>query len=620
MLRKLGARALAGARACKWGLVVTVLTAALFIGVLAATGGRGAGSDGYYTWLWARSITFDHDIDFSNDYAICGDPAWKNLDRGTGHRDNPFYVGPSVIWVPVLWFEKTVHRFPPTATTQERLACHGYLTNATLAVSTVVGALTVWLMYLAARRWAGDGPAALAAALLGLTSPLPAYAVIMPSYSHGYDAFFAALTVLTALRAWERPRSVLRWAVAGACVGIGLLQRPVSVLYGIVPGVLAIQALWRQPGRLAVAVAALGMPAVALGLVPQVLIYRYLYGTLWAGAPHGRFFMQYGHAHPWLLLFAPHGGLFYQCPAIWLAVLGAVMAVRTPGKRLLVAVLFVACCATVWLSAASIDWTGSGTFGARRLTSMLPLVSLPMGLALVRIGKWLRRRPGRAMVLLGAAVATPLAFTTLGGAYALHTGRMPTDIPNSQAVLYGVGDESAWSLLDEHVGDVAVLPAGLFFRLRYGVPMTSLRDATEPIYYRNYRTMEMGPHDVDLMHGHHAHLVTGFEPKDDGMRMVNDRATVVFAAQWPYATSIAVRAHASEPCKLRIGRGGPFGMRTWYGDFMVGPTESTTPVTIPPGGFDSGIMEIVIEKLSGTGEVTVSWLSFDDTNKYPPPL
>jgi len=401
---------------------------------------------------------------------------------------------------------------------------------------------------------------------------------------------------------------------------VGLLQRPVSVLYGIVPGVLAIQALWRQWGRLALALVALGVPAVVLGLLPQVLIYKYLYGTLWAGAPHGRFFMQYGHAHPWLLLFAPHGGLFYQCPAIWFAVLGAVMAVRTRGKRLLVAVLFVACCATVWLSAASIDWTGSGTFGARRLTSMLPLVALPMGLALARIGKWLRRRPGRALVPLGVAVATPLAFTALGGAYGLHTGRVPTDTALPQAVLYGAGEEAGWSLLDEHVGDVAVLPAGLFFRLRYGVPMTSLRDATEPIYYRDYRTMAMGPHDVDLMHGHHAHLVTGMAPQDDGMRMLADHASVVFAAQWPFATSIAVRAHASEPCKLRIGRGGPLGLRTWFGDFMVGPAETTTPVPIPPGGFDSGIMEIVIDKLSGTGEVIVSWLSLDDTNKYPPPL
>src|ERR1039458_1900074 len=97
-------RALRGVHASRWGVVVTLASSALFLWMF-STGpyARNAGrSDGYYTWLFARSIAYDHDIDFTNDYALCGDPAAKGILRGTHHPDNPFYIGPSIAWVPVL--------------------------------------------------------------------------------------------------------------------------------------------------------------------------------------------------------------------------------------------------------------------------------------------------------------------------------------------------------------------------------------------------------------------------------------------------------------------------------------------------------------------------------------
>ena len=68
-----------------------------------ATGGR-IGGDGFYSWIFARSIALDGDMHFANDYALCGDPWHVGADEG-GHRPaNPFYVGMSLIWAPVLDF------------------------------------------------------------------------------------------------------------------------------------------------------------------------------------------------------------------------------------------------------------------------------------------------------------------------------------------------------------------------------------------------------------------------------------------------------------------------------------------------------------------------------------
>ncbi|HEX3344875.1 MAG TPA: hypothetical protein VHS09_09900, partial [Polyangiaceae bacterium] len=182
-VRSLVGRALRGAHGSRWGLLVTVTAYALFLWMF-STGpyARNAGSDGYYTWLYARSIAFDHDIDFTNDYALCGDPQGKNLLRGTSHPDNPFYIGPSIVWVPVLSVVRHVVPVPVNAPEPERLACYGPLTANTLGVGPLLGALAIGLMYRLGRRHAGDGAAALAAGLLGFGTTLPAYAAMVASY------------------------------------------------------------------------------------------------------------------------------------------------------------------------------------------------------------------------------------------------------------------------------------------------------------------------------------------------------------------------------------------------------------------------------------------------------
>jgi 4-amino-4-deoxy-L-arabinose transferase-like glycosyltransferase len=612
-------RALRGAYASRWGLVLFAVSYALFLWMF-STGpyARNAGSDGFYTWLYARSIVYDHDIDFTNDYALCGDNQGKNVLRGTSHPDNPFYIGPSVTWVPVLAGLRLVIPIPPDAPEPERLACYGPLTANTLGVGPLLGALAIWLMYRVARRHADDGPAALAAGLLGLCTTLPAYAAMVASYSHVHDTFWAAVTMITAVRASERPRAVGRWALAGVAVGVGLLQRPVSVLFGLVPAVLAIAALRREPRRLALALAALGAAAVVFGAVPQMLVYKYLYGTFWAGAPHGRFYMQYGHAHPWLVLFAPHGGLLFTAPVAWLALPGAIAGVRARKTRVYVLALVAACAAVTWISAAPIDWHGSGTFGARRLTSLLPLLAPMVAIAVARGHRWLRARPSRATTALAVALLAPVAFSILGASYGL--GRdVSTEEGTSQAGLYGAGDRVSWGVLDDRVGDLSILPAELVFHLRYGLRMNAFRDATEPLYDRNYRTMQWGNHEIDLTHDAHGNLTTDFRSEDDGRHMTGTRATFVFAAQWPYATQMLVRLLANPATAVHIGRGTPLGVR-WYGTRLAEPTETTFALPIPEGGFDSGILEIVFQRADVTGDVRVSWIDFQDATVYPAPL
>ena len=604
-------------RSARWGILATLVALLIFLHLFAERHQTGTSSDGYYTWLFARSLVYDHDIDFTNDYALCGDPHHKGVLRGTNHPDNPFYVGPSVTWAPVLWVLRATKHISQTEPESVRLACQGVLPVETLLVAPFLGALTVWLLYRIARRYGGDGVAALCAALLGMGTPLLANAAIMVSYTHVYDAFWAAVAILAALRASERP-TLARWSLTGIAVGLDLLQRPVSVLYGVVPLALAITGA-RAPllRRIVGPLLGLALGVAFFGVLPQVLVYKYLYGHYWIGAPHGRFYMQYGHAHPWLLLFAPHGGLFFTSPVAWLAVPGLAVGLRDPRTRVLMASSLVAIAATVWLSSAALDWDASWTFGARRLTSVVGLLAAPTALALGRMERWLRARPARAVTAIAVSSCAAVAFATAGGTFAVATGVAPGDRGLSQAELYGSGARVAWGWVDR-VGDLAILPAEMIFHLRYGLAMHAFRAATEPDYQRDYRTMTRPDTDFDLRK--HLDQVTGFDKRGDDLVMTDKRATFVLTTGWPFATDVIVKASATPATELRLGRRTLTGT-VWYGapsTFHQG--VHAEKYAIPAGGFDSGLLELVFERADTGGEVVVESIRIEDDAQYAPPL
>ncbi len=611
---------LALVRRSKWTVLVSLATYCLLSTLYTETLiAHEPGSDGFYTWLYTRSLVHDHDIDFTNDYALCGDKYGHNVDRGTGHPDNAFYIGPSVIWAPILWTLEHLEPAAPTDPPEVKNACTGPLVMKTLGVAPWLAALSVFVMARLARRFVGDGCAALTAGLLGLCTSLPAYAAIMVGYAHVHDTFWAAMMMLASVRAAERPLSVPRWALVGLTAGILMLQRPPSVLLAIVPVTLACATLLRarspKIGRLAVVLVVMGVGMFFFGALPQMLVYRYLYGAAVGGFRHGSYYMQYGHAHPWLVLFSPHGGLFFNAPVAWLGVAGLVVGLRQRNARVITAATLVACAAAVWLSSAALDWHSSGTFGARRLTALLPLFAIPTAIALAAAMRWLKTKPNRVYTMLALCVLVPSAFTVLGEAKGVGLGRVTTERGMTQGELYGVGAQIAWETMDEKVGDLAILPAEIVFAERYGVSRHTFRDATEPMYIRNHDTLAWAVTSIDLRAHMRKGLVTGVEQQDGGLRIVSHNASIVFAAQWPFATRFVLRAHSGVATRLRFGFGKLFGVR-WFGDAALEGAQ--TAVDIPPGEFDSGIVELVIDCQDLSANVMLESLKIDDTTVYAP--
>jgi hypothetical protein len=630
-----------------WGLLATLIALLLFVLTYAATPAAGnPESDGHYMWLYARSLAYDGDINFSNDYKICGDPGNKGVDRGGGKPDNPFYVGPSVIWVPALWIVRPFARFPSGEKEALTQACRGPITRAVLYTGPLLGSLTVLCLYFIGRRWASARTAALGAVLLGMGTSVVAYACVYPSFSHVYDTFWTALLVLVSLRAAtselpaiqsridfsERETVVkdiryARWAMVGLVFGVCILQRPVGIALGAIPVALAIDRYafpvrhksrsprWRA---LAISLALIAAGGLAFGVIPQGEIYKSLYAKFWAGAPAGRYFMQFGHAHPLLVLFAPHGGLFYQTPIVWLPVLGLPVALRHRATRAYAIGALLSSALLVYISGAAVDWDSSGTFGCRRLCSLIGVLAPLAAMALTRIALFLRK-PNRAQLALGCAVAAPVIFMTIGGAHGLYTGRLAY-LGMTQEQAYGGSVAEGFALLDRYVGDLSILPAEMFWALRYRVPMRTFRDGTEAHYIRNYRNMDFLWTDVPILEPRFRLLTPGFSPFEEGLMMVRSKARVVFTAQWPHATHMRLRVRAEVPTTLRVGSSKLLST-TWYEDVAVASAEPQTKrLPVPPGAFDSGVNELEFSCPDSSARIVVSLLGFDDDTKYLPPI
>ena len=177
---------------------------------------RGADEIEYYSYL--RSLVFDHDLEFGNEYAHFRDRDPEGLagfsatflDRRepvTGRHINFAPLGTALLWSPFYLAAHAlvlVARAAGVAVDADGFSAP-YVAAACYA-SWLYGGLGLLLIHDALRRFAAvpDADAGWAAAALLWASPLLYYMTIAPGFSHAASVFAVAALVWTTL--WARPR------------------------------------------------------------------------------------------------------------------------------------------------------------------------------------------------------------------------------------------------------------------------------------------------------------------------------------------------------------------------------------------------------------------------------
>ena len=522
-----------------------VLTALFTVGLaLQLQLGARLQSDGFYYFAYLRSLVFDHDVNFMNDYRMLGlgDKTYLFQPTATGHAESAWTIGPAIVWSP---FFAVGH----LAATRLRASGVDVATDGTsypyrqaiCVASLFYGLLGCWFAY---RLTLLFFPAPLAAPAVVLTvagSFMLWYLVKEPSMTHATS--MASVAGFTWLWAATRERRTLgSWALLGVLAGLMALIRWQNLLFALLPGLDAARILWQterdRDGR-ALRETLAGCAAFLLcalaGFLPQMLAWQAMYGSPIARSPVGPQ-IRWTDPHLVDILWSARNGLFSTTPILYVCAIG--LLAFTAGRPAAGLPMLAAVAVMIYFNACIQDWWGSAGFGGRRFDGLIPILCVGLAAFIESAGRLVRRHATAAVTTVLAALAIwnlALMGAAQGGAVRIGETLSFDRAWASQArVAHG------W------FGNPFTYPASLVFALRNGVSpgeydlLSTNRFLADPL--QPYGRVDIGGKDDEWLIGEGWHA-----PEMDGpieYRWAASPATLRIPLDHAAPLRVQVRLHS----------------------------------------------------------------------------
>lgn len=579
--------------------------------------------DGFFTWMYARSLAFDHDVHLANDYLVCNRKELLEDVTATGRPANYFYVGPAVILAPLLQLARWLVRLPPGSTLAVESGCVGAYVGFVGRASALFATFTLFFAYRIGRRFAPRWACLVATLAIGFGSTLLYYGTALWFYSHLWSALGVALLVLAALRAYEGKTSPVKaWLAVGLAAGFAALMRTPEALWLVVPGALfVLREIETEPrtGRLRRAAIASACTAVGFAALfwIQLVVYKKTFGVYFA-VPQGKLYLQWLRPHPFLLLFSQFSGFFTWTPLVYLGVTGLGMLLFREQRRI-AAVLLAAAVLEVYVASCPLAWTGSGTYGARLLTPLVSILVAGTAVAIERAVRFALANKARTRVVLAMSWLMPFLFIAWGLDQAVE----------KPPFAYGEGARHTFEDIYRVAGNPFAWPATVPFRLRYGVGSVAFdRLASSGMFVHDFRTAKLV--SEDLFHfgpkEPYVYVATGTTLPDGSLLVTPTTSRVLVSLYWPWVTHLSVSTdHCDEvspsPATVDVTVKGAV---TTLSRFSIevddkprwGPPKERT-IAVPERAFDTGILELELRATQCVRLVSVRWV---DRTDYRPLL
>ena len=469
--------------------VVTIAVIAAVIGIASTKGRQAAGlilsalftiglalqlqlgarlqSDGFYYFAYLRSLAFDRDVDFMNDYRMLGlaDKTYLFQPTKTGHAESAWTIGPAIVWSPFFAAGHVV-------ATHLRANGRDVSTDGTsfpyrqavCVASLFYGLLGCWFAYRLTLLFFHSRLAAPAVALTIAGSFMVWYLVKEPSMTHA-SSMAAVAGFIWFWAATSERRTLRSWALLGLLAGFMALIRWQNLLFALLPGLDALRLLVRagrtedrSGQREALAGSAAFLMCAVIGFLPQMLAWQAIYGSFIARSPVGPQ-IRWTDPHLTDILWSARNGLFSTAPILYLGAIGLIgFAFARPavGMPVLASVAVM-----IYFNACIQDWWGSAGFGGRRFDGVIPVFCVGLAAFIDYTAAVVRRHAAAAVTALLALIAVwnvALMGAAQGGAVRIGETLSFDRAWASQArVVHG------W------LGNPFTYPASLFFALRNGV-------------------------------------------------------------------------------------------------------------------------------------------------------
>lgn len=394
----------------------------------------------YYSYL--RSLWFDRDVSFDNEYRHFFDAGVARSTlfsktfiepaTDTGLRRNFATVGSAILWSPFFAAADLSVRVARVFGSDTQ--ADGYSKPYVVAVclgSAIYGFLTILFSIRIARSLTGSGLRAAVGIWLG--TPLLFYMYVAPVFGHATSAFAVTLFVvawLRARRAWDTPNVALL-AAAGALMAM-VREQDAFFIAGPAVDFAVTQLRARQTFSVKkLAVAAVGATTFVICFSPQLLAYQALNGRF-SPSPLVARKMTWTSPHALQVLLSPEHGFFLWTPVAAIALVGLLLmaiSARLSGderphtdRRQIASCLLIMFLATVYVTGSVESWTAAGAFGQRRFVNLTPLLTVGLAVLLARSGA--TRTPYGLLLAAVLCVWWNLALTAQFGAHLMDRQRL----------------------------------------------------------------------------------------------------------------------------------------------------------------------------------------------------
>ncbi len=400
-------------------------------------------SDEIQYFAYLRSLWFDHDLSFENEYRYFHDreiarahgfrETFLERTTDTGYRINFGTIGPAILWSPFYAAGDVAAR--TMRALGAPVAVDGFSRPYLAAVtygSAVYGFLAICLSIFSARRLLGAGHLAGLAVWVG--TPVLFYMYVAAGFAHACSAFAVALFVSLWLVVRER------WTLGGlaglgAVAALMAMVREQDAFFVVGP---AIDFAWsvvaaRRRGDLARVRALLlrlaaGAAVALVCYLPQIGAYLALYGRF-GPAPEVAGKMQWLAPFAPFVLLSPAHGLLVWTPLVlvslaglaWFTGGGTGRAGIADARRIGICLLAMFA-AQVYVSGSVETWQAAGTFGQRRFVGTTILLVIGLGAAIRMAAGPPQRRV--VMALVAACVCWNVGLMALFGAGLMDRQRL----------------------------------------------------------------------------------------------------------------------------------------------------------------------------------------------------
>ncbi|MCX6546243.1 MAG: hypothetical protein NTV05_17765 [Acidobacteria bacterium] len=406
------------------GIALLLLVAALSAPAVTT---RLYAADEIEAFSFLRSLWFDHDVSFDNEYRhfydsrVITDKGFRRtfleLTTETGLRLNFSTIGCALLWAPFYAVADAGVRVARAM--GHAVEADGYSRPYVAAVcygSAFYGVMALVLGFAIARRLlrlggiADAGSAAAATWAVWLGTPLLFYMYVAPAFTHAVSACSAAVFVWAWLRVRERwsPRGL---AMLGVLAAIMAMVREQDAFLALGPGLDFAWSLRRRPAPRLLASALAFTGAFALTFLPQAAAYLALNGRLGPSRLVSRK-MSWTAPHALDVLLSPLNGYVAWTPLVLLAMTGWVMMLtwRRSGTgtdqdahrlRWLGLCVAVMALSQIYIAGSVESWTVAGAFGQRRFVVLTVLLVVGVAFVLSRAPTRLARVALSLVVVAG---------------------------------------------------------------------------------------------------------------------------------------------------------------------------------------------------------------------------